>query len=498
MMFATLGKILRRISRPESVAVSTDVERTETVRFQGDYDAANDGTWNANHWAAADSYDADSANSKSVRASLVARSRQEHRNNGYMDGAETTHADYLVRTGPTLQVLTAQAGFNTAVETIWQQWTEAVFFRRKLHCMAEAKTRDGEPLAIIRDNPRVRHPITLDFVPIETEQCQTPMLPWGEVGYIDGMKFDQWGNVEWYDILRQHPGGQWAYTAGTEPDRVPADWVMHWFRMRRPGQHRGVPEFSSTLNLGAGSRRHRESTIASAETAANYTAVLHTQLSPDIPVKRLAAPFSTMPIQKNTFTALPSGYELDQMRSENPNATYGEFHRHNIQEQGRPLSMPYSVSACDHSQDSFASGKLNHQPWFIRLDDDRLDCNDTCLERLFAKFWRYAVLVYGWNADPESPPKHRWSWPRHPVADVQAEALANETRLKTGQVTPTRLYDEYGLDFETEVEQMAKDYGLDVAGMKALLCQALFGNGNPTKPPMPEVPSPARVKAGFP
>lgn len=471
-------RLLRGGSKARAEVVSVDTERTETVQFQAGYDAAGAGEWNANHWAAADSYDADSANSKAVRAELVRRSRQEHKNNGYMDGAETTHADYLVRGGPTLQVLTAVDGFNTAVETIWQQWTEAVMFRRKLHCMAEAKVRDGEPLAIIRDNPRVRHPVTLDFVPIETEQCQTPMLPWNEIGYIDGIKFDQWGNPEFYDILRQHPGGQWGYTSNVEPDHIPAEYVMHWFRLRRPGQHRGVPELSSTLNLGAGSRRHRESTIASAETAANFTAVLHTQLSPDIPVKRLAAPFSTMPIQKNTFTALPTGYELDQMRAEHPNSTYAEFHRHNIQEQGRPLSMPYSVSACDHSQDSFASGKLNHQPWFIRLDDDRMDCNDCCLNKLFAKFWRYAVLTYGWNADPETPPKHRWSWPRHPVADVQAEASANETRLKTFQVTPTRLYDEYGLDYETEVVQGAVDYGLTVDEFKALIRQQIFGNGN--------------------
>ena len=485
-MPALLDRIFRRKPRAKPAAPVVEPANQQAMTVRAGYDAAGAGVWNANHWAAADSYDADSSNSKSVRASLVTRSRLECQNNGYMDGAATTHADYLVRSGPTLQVLTANTGFNTAVETVWQQWCEAIMFRRKLHCMAEAKVRDGEPFAVIRDNPRVRHPITLDVVPFETEQCQTPMLSWGEVGYIDGMKFDQWGNPEWYDVLKQHPGGQWAYQANTDPERVPAEFMLHWFRMRRPGQHRGVPECSSTLNLGAGSRRHRESTNAAAETAANHSVIVETNLSPDIPSRPLVAPWSGLPMQKNQFVVLPWNYHATQLRAENPNATYGEFHRHNVQEQGRPLSMPYSVSACDHSQDSFASGKLNHQPWFMRLDDNRMDCNDTVLNKLFAQFSRMAVLTYGWNANPNAPPARRWNWPRHPVADVQAEASANETRLKTGQVTLTRLYDEYGLDYKTELPQMAEDYGLTVPEMQALLRVSIFNNGNvlaqPNKP----------------
>jgi hypothetical protein len=179
----------------------------------------------------------------------------------------TTHADFLVRSGPTLQVLTGQAGFNTAVETIWAQWATAIQFRRKLWVMAHAKTQDGEPIAIIRENPRVAHPVTLDLVVCETEQCQTPLLPYGERGYIDGIKFDQWGNPEWYDLLYEHPGSSWSYSASLEAEKVPADWVLHWFLMKRGGQHRGIPELTSTHNLGAAGRRHRESTLAAAEAA---------------------------------------------------------------------------------------------------------------------------------------------------------------------------------------------------------------------------------------
>lgn len=45
-------------------------------------------------------------------------------------------------------------------------------------------------------NPKVRHAVRLDIVLIETEQCQTPMLPFSVPGYIDGIKFDEFENSE--------------------------------------------------------------------------------------------------------------------------------------------------------------------------------------------------------------------------------------------------------------------------------------------------------------
>ena len=36
-----------------------------------------------------------------------------------------------------------------------------------------------------------------------------------------------------------------------KPDAIPAKYVLHWFTMKRPNQHRGTPEMSSVLGLGA-------------------------------------------------------------------------------------------------------------------------------------------------------------------------------------------------------------------------------------------------------
>lgn len=475
------------LSPPAKHPLPTVDLSSPTVDLRASYDSARTEPWNQNHWANADSHDADSANSKSVRSTVVRRSRYETGSNGYQAGILRTHANYLVRTGPTLQILTANVGFNSAVENSFWRWAKAVQLRRKLWTMAHAKLQDGEPLAIMRANPNLRHKVQLDLVLIETEQCQTPVLPYGEVGYIDGIKFDEFGNPLWYDILAQHPGGQWGYFANQEPEHVPAKWVLHWFKLERAGQHRGLPELQSSANVGAAGRRWREATLAAAEFAASLSGVLKTQMCPEVAeaAESLPSAWSQMPIAKNTFTALPALTELQQMTAAHPNAQHAEFQRSLISEQGRPKNMPHNVAAADSSSHNFASGQLDFFPWHEELLQDRLDCNDCVLDPLFASWWEFAVLAYGWAADPEAPPDLQWNWPEFPIIDQHSHAIATETKLRSGQTTLTAVCSEAGIDFEEHVTQMAADYGVPVDRMREILLTAIFQNGNPQagKPP---------------
>lgn len=460
---------VRGLSSPRrSVRVSPRRdERAPAVRAK--FDAASDSVEFSNYWINADSYDADSAHSRAVRSRLVKRSRYEVANNGYADGIIQTHANFLVGIGPKLRVIGSQHA--KAVEKAWSKWAKRVQLRRKLWCMAHAKTQDGESFALLVSNPRLADPVKLDLTLIETEQCQTPYLPYRAEGVIDGMTFDRFGNVLTYDILPHHPGGQWAvyYQA---PNTVSARFVLHWFQLRRPGQHRAVPEFRSTLNVGASSRRWREATVSAAETAASFAAALETDMpSGDADPMR---PFDSIEIERRMMAALPMGWKLNQMKAEHPNATYESFNKGQINEQARPKSMPYNLAACDSSSYNYASGKLDHQTYFVGLDVEREDCNDLVLDPLFSAWYREAAPLYGWDREE---PEHAWDFPQHPVADVVSEANAQDTKLKNGTLPLSRAAALAGEDFAEDLETMAKDYGVSVAKLQEMLRLANF---NPT------------------
>lgn len=469
-----------------------DMLQERYSRLKATYDAARTTDEFKNIWANADKYDADSAHSKDVRHSLISRSRHEVGNNGYADGIASTYANDLIGVGPTLRMQTGSENFNRMVETQWYLWCKQVNFRRKLWCMAHAKHVDGEAFAVIRRNPGINHPVKLDLVLHEAEQVQTPFLPFTEAGYIDGIKFDEFGNPLWYDVLSQHPGTSNGLLYEAKAERVPADMMLHWFKMRRPGQHRAVPECASTLNTGAAARRWREDVLSAADRAALLTLMMQTQMTPDEADQ--VAPFSTMDIEKGMMSFLPEGWQPHQLDSKFPGVTHAEFSKSLINEQARPKSMPYNKAACDSSSYNYASGRLDHQTYYASLDVDREDGNDLALDRLFQVWFNVAIVRFNWlGGEPEQVGQiarfHLWDWPKHRVADVESEANANETKLKSGQIFPHTLFSDAGIDFEDELAKAATTYGIEPDELRKRLLDVILppvqqgGNGgDPSQP----------------
>lgn len=448
------------------------------------YEAAQQLAEFERYWSNTDQFDADSAHSRDVRHKLIERMRYEVANNGYADGIAETYATDLVGVGPTLRMQTGNANFNRMVEREWFLWTQAIDFRRKLWCMAHAKHVDGEAFAVIRRNPNVRHTVKLDVVLYEAEQVQTPYLPFDTPGAIDGMRFDRFGNVVSYDLLRQHPGANRGVEIDQTPEVVPAENMVHWFKMRRPGQHRGVPESSSTLNLGAAARRFREANVTTAEKVATWTLFLRTQFPPDTLDE--VDPLSQLDLVRGMMTALPNSVEPFQLKAEHPASTYEMFHKALINEMARPKSMPYNKAACDSSQYNYASGRLDHQTYYGHLNVDRADGNDLALDKIHKVWMDDAILRFGWlGGDPlvvgPAARFHLWDWPKHMVADVESEANANDTQLRSGQTFPHLLFADAGLDFDDEVEKAAQSLGVDQAEIRKRILDVILPKGTNTR-----------------
>lgn len=437
-------------------------------RLQATYDAARTSDEFKNYWANADRLDADSANSKAVRHTLISRARYEAANNPFFDGIAQTLVNDLIGVGPTLRMQSGSEGFNRLVEFNWFLWSEAAGFNRKLWCMAHGKHVDGETFGVLRRNPRIA-PIPLEICLYEAEQCQSP---WLQPGDVDGIRFDQFGNPTIYEFLEYHPGATNRINLTTEAEQVPAAAVAHWFRMRRPGQHRGVPEMASSLNAGAAARRWREATLSAAERAALLTLMMKTEMQPGD--HQMVAPFSTMDIEKGLMSFLPKGWEPFQAEGKFPTATHAEFNKSLINEMGRSVNMPRNKAACDSSDYNYASGRLDHGTYYDSLDVQRQDCGQIVLDKIFGVWFDMAVARFGWlGGDPVaiSPAArlHVWDWPKHRVADVEAEASANRTKLESGQVFLPRLYSDAGWDFEDELQKAAEAYGVSVDEMRKRL-----------------------------
>ncbi|MCP4896088.1 MAG: phage portal protein [bacterium] len=296
------------------------------------YDAAQTTDENMRHWAMADGLSADAANSPEVRRTLRNRARYEVANNAYAKSLVDTLATAVMGTGPRLRIDTGDKRVNKKIKRRWRRWTKAVGLPRKLITLRKAKCRDGEGFALFIQNPKLGDKVKLDLRLIESEQVATPTMTGLEKNSVDGIRFDEAGNPRVYDILREHPGSSMLGGMGHagQADQVDAQYVLHMFRADRPGQHRGIPELTPALPLFAQLRRYVLAVLAAAETAADFAAVIQTSQPIDpgngmpgsAPGGVAPDPMDVFDLAQRMVTVLPDGYQLGQIRAEQPAFNY--------------------------------------------------------------------------------------------------------------------------------------------------------------------------------
>ncbi len=438
------------------------------------YDAAQTTADNRRHWANADGLSPNTAMSAEVRRVLRNRARYEVANNSYARGIVLTLANDVVGTGPGLQMLLEDAGVNRIIEESFAAWADAVGLAQKLRTMRMSRAESGEVFALMVNNPEIDHPIQLDLRLVEAVRIASPsaapvMIPSsGRLPEIDGIVFDAVGNPIEYHLLRYHPGDLHFWSAGREYERIPAETMIHYFRPDRPEQARGVPDITPALPLFAQLRRYTLAVLAAAESAANISIVMKT----NIPAGGEAAevePMTEMEMVPNTALFSPEGWEPSQIKAEQPATTYEMFKREILNEIARCLNMPFNVAAGNSSGYNYASGRLDHQTYFKSIHIEQSHLEAVVLDRLLHAWLAEAVLIEGLlpqsmrtlSASKERlRGSHQWFWDGHEHVDPAKEANAQAQRLANHTTTLAAEYARQGKDWETQLRQRAREQAL--------------------------------------
>ena len=450
---ALFGNLFRGKTKPRPVAVPA---------VRGKFDAAESGD-DYKHWSNADAFAADAALSPFVRRTMRNRARYERANNSYLAGISATLASDLIGTGPRLQLTTGDADSDRMVERLFFDWTWEIDLATKLRTMRESLVVDGEAFGLMVSNPRLPG-VQLDLRLVEAEMVATPtelmsQSITAEGNTVDGLEFDQTGNVVAYQLLRYHPGSNYRVNT-LEFQRVPAAAMVHWFRPARAGQHRGFPEVAPALRLFGQLRRYTEAVIAAAETAADFAAFIHSN-SPAAEVDEVDS-FAELEIRKRSLVTLPEGWDISQLKAEQPTSTYKDFKREILGEISRCLQIPFNVAALDSSSYNYASGRMDHQVYAMTQRVYRDELERVCLDRLLSAWVNEASLA---GILPDDLPAFSewnwaWVWDGKDHVDPAKEANACETRLRTLTTTLAAEYSRQGKQWEVELRQIAAERAL--------------------------------------
>jgi len=218
---------------------------------------------------------------------------------------------------------------------------------------------------------------------------------------------------------------------------------------------------------------------------AKHTAVLETTGSSVTDQEQPYDPdvnaFESVDIDRDMITSMPYGWHLKQLMAVQPATTYEMFRNALINEEARCINMPMNIASGDSSKYNYASGRLDHQGYFLSIDVDRGDIEIEALDQIFAAWFDEAVLegiiptgigVY----DDEVP--HSWNWPNRDHVDPSKEAGAQTMRLANGTTHRAREYKLLGLDVDEEDTLAAASLGITVEAYREFITRRMFNLAN--------------------
>lgn len=427
--------------------------RSPVKRIRGRFDAAQTNNDNARHWAAADYRSADADANEDARKILRVRARYEINNNSYARGIVETLANDCVGTGPRLQMLSSDEKLNRQIERDFAIWCEQVHLAEKLRTVRIAQCQDGETFILMAQNPNLPNDdVKLDVQLIEADRVTDEYFN-SDPHRVDGITFDEYGNLHSYRVLKYHPGSEWANSV--EATEISAKNIIHVFRADRPGQHRGIPEITPALPLFAQLRRFTLAVLSAAEAAADFAGILYTDAPANGEADSVDA-MDTIQLERNMLLTMPGGWKMSQLDPKQPSTTYAEFKREILNEIARCLNMPFNVAAGNSSGYNYASGRLDWQTYFKSIRVYQSYMETVILNRLFDRWFREYSLSKLVDSDQFSP-IHTWFWDGIEHVDPAKEASAQQTRLGNLTTTLAAEYAKQGKDWEVEIRQIAKE-----------------------------------------
>jgi lambda family phage portal protein len=179
------------------------------------------------------------------------RSRDLVRNNPYAARAVEELAGNVVGTGIVPKAKTGSTAIDKIIDAEWPFFADGCDTPQRLDfygmqtLTVRTMAESGE--AIVRFRPRnavvgLRVPLQLQMLEADfLDQARTMGLVNGHV--MEGVQFDEDGRRVAYWLFSYHPGGVLILNprGGIVSQPVPADQILHVYRVLRPGQVRGVP-----------------------------------------------------------------------------------------------------------------------------------------------------------------------------------------------------------------------------------------------------------------
>ena len=341
---------------------------------------------------------------------------------------------------------------NDQIEQLWKRWTKA----RYCHTGGKLTFHDIERLAVrsVAESGDVfvrlvKQPFGGSAVPLALEVLEADQLDDGLNGRSQqgneirmGVEVDTWGRPVAYHFLAYHPGDyQFSnqQISTQRHKRVPAEEVLHLYRMERPGQTRGVTWFASAIQRLHHLQGYEQAEVVRARASSALMGFITSPegelLGDDVMNGERVSQF-----EPGVFKYLAPGESVTVPQLDAPDGQFEPFLRAMLRAMAAGVGCSYETVSRDFSQTNYSSSRLSlledrdHwrilQNWLI----------ENLHQRVFEVWLDMAVLSgalplanYELQADRYKAVRwmpRGWAWV-DPAKEVEAYAMAVRNGFKT-------------------------------------------------------------------
>lgn len=429
------------------------------------YEAGDINRFNSN-WTP---INADTENTDKAQRDLIkARARYLEGNSDIAEAAVGAILRNVVGTGIKPQARTGNEELNKRLEYLWQEWcqpencdiTHQQTFYELQHMLLRRKIYDGEILVKKVITKRGKFPLKIQV--IKSDLLSQYMLTAPRTNNIirSGIELDDYLRPLAYWIDKKSPDGYITY----DPDRVPANQILHLWTKRYPDQIRGISDLVAVIKRLKDAQDYLDAEVIAAKIAACFSVFITQDSLPatagrfnnvkDREGKQLQS------IRPGMVKYLAPGEKVETANPSRSITSAKDFI--SIQERlgGAGMGLSYEIISRDFNQSSFSAarqGMLEDRKTFEPIQEfmNTHLCTPLYHEWLDTCVMAGVVDIPDYWQHKEEYQKVDWMAPGWSWIDPEKEVKADLLAIQNGGKTMAQWCAERGYDWREQLEQLA-------------------------------------------